>query len=144
MEEEISFEVKETTYIGTSKILLNGIPRQWHFYDTKVSWELVAKELDTVEVFKWVNFIDTDTRLGFGLTDWQETIIDPLEILKNRHMFSELYWMSHFQVYQELMKEKTELPSSRESDELYIQYRDQTKNTFEIKNFQEYVKTLEQ
>jgi hypothetical protein len=59
-------------------------------------------------------------------------------------MFSELFWMSNFPTYQDLMKEKIEIPSNRESDEIYIQYRDQEKNSFRIKKHQEFLELLEE
>ena len=143
MWEETNLEVEETNYIGTSKVILNGMPWQWHFYNTKTKGNLQAKELDTMEIFKRVNFVETDTRLWFWITDWKEIITDPLEILKYWHMFAEIFWASKFPMYQSLMNEKTSIPKDLDKEEIYIQYRDQDKNNLEIKKYKEFLEIIE-
>jgi len=140
--EETDLKIEETNYIGTSKVILNGMPWQWHFYNTKTKWTLQAKELDTMEIFKRVNFVETDTRLWFWITDWKETITDPLEILKSWHMFSEIFWAEKFPEYQSLMNQETPVPKDLDKEEIYIQYRDQNKNNLEIKKYKEFSETI--
>lgn len=143
MGEETDLVVQDTKYIGTSKVILNGIPWQWHFYDTKVKWNLQAKELDTMEIFKRVNFVEADTRLWFGITDGEKTITDPLEILKYWHMFTEIFRASNFPTYQPLTDQSISIPNDLDKEEIYIQYRDQDKNNLEIKKYKEFLEIIE-
>ncbi len=141
--EETSLEIKETNDIGTSKVILNGMSWQWHFYDTKTKWTLQAKELNTMEIFKRVNFVETNTRLWFWITDWKKTITDPLEILRYWHMFTEIFWISNFPIYTSLMNQKISIPKDLDKEEMYIQYRDQEKNNLEIKKYKEFLEIIE-
>lgn len=143
MNEEISLQIKEIKNIWTSKVILNGMVWQWHFYDTQVEWTLNANEVDTAEEYKRVNFIETDTWLWFWITDGKVTIIDPLEILQYRHMFAEIFWSSKFSLYKWLMWSAVSIPSNLDKEEKYIQYRDTEKNSLEIEKYQDFLKIIE-
>lgn len=142
MLEEINLEVEETNYIGTSKIILNWMLWQWHFYDTKTKWNLQAKEFDTMEIFKRVNFIETDSRLWFWINDWKVIITDPLEILKYRHMFTEIFRTIKFPKYQILINKEIQVPKDFDKEEFYVQYRDNNKNNLEIKKYKEFLEII--
>lgn len=142
IQEETDFVIEETKYIGASKVILEGMSWQWHFYNTKIKWTLQAKELDTIEIFKRVNFVKTDTRLWFWIIDWKKIITDPLEILRYWHMFAEIFWASKFQMYQSLINQETPIPKDLDKEEIYIQYRDQDKNNLEIKKYKEFLEFI--
>ena len=143
IDEETSLKVKETKNAWTSKVILDGMVRQWHFYDTKVEWTLQANELDTMEVFKRVNFIELDTWLWFWITDGKEIITDPLEILQYRHMFAEIFWAAHFPSYGWLVWGKISIPDKLDREEKYIQYRDKAKNSLEIERYKDFLQIIE-
>ena len=143
IEEETNLAAKKTTGIWSSKVILNGMVWQWHFYETEVAWILKANEIDTAEIYKRVNFVKTDTRLWFWITDGKDVVTDPLEILQYWHMFAEVFWMHKFPVYAWLMWGEILLPTDVDKDEQYIQYRDQEKNNLQIKKYTDFLSIIE-
>jgi hypothetical protein len=136
-------DIESLEYAGTSKVILEGIVWQWHFYEAKVKWILEAKEADTMEVFKRVSFVETDTRLWFGITDWKETITDPKEILQYWHMFTEIFWTFKFPVYKTLINWTIPDTNNLNKDRIYIQYRDQEKGSLEVNEYSDFLKKIE-
>jgi len=142
-EEETNLIAKKITGIWSSKVILNGMVWQWHFYETEVVWILKANEIDTAEVYKRVDFVKTDTRLWFWITDGKDIVTDPSEILQYWHMFAEIFWTYKFPAYTWLMWGKISLPTDLDKDEQYIQYRDQEKNNLQIKKYKDFLSIIE-
>lgn len=143
IQEETNLQAKESAYIWTSKVILNRMVWQWHFYETKVKWVLEAKEADTMEIFKRVNFVKTNTRLWFWITDGKETISNPTEILQYWHMFAEIFWTINFPSYREVMKKDIIMPNNLDKEESYIQYRDIEKGNLEISKYKDFLEVIE-
>ena len=98
--------------------MLNGMVWQGHFYETKIEGVLEAKEIDTIEEFKWVGFVESDNDLGFALSDGETVVDDVEEILTYWHMFAEVYRLTQYPQYQKLVENsgKLEVPVLAESN----------------------------
>ena len=123
MDEELWVSVHEATILWTSKKIFFAMSREGHFYETTIQGTFASKEKETMEEFKRMHFIKTQTPLWRWLTDWQNELTNPEELLINRHMFAELRQMTTYPERKTLMKNPVHIPDAIDTNRQYIQYR---------------------
>lgn len=137
IKEETNLKIENPKYLGTSKIILNWMLRQWHFFKSKMQWKLQAKEIDLIEEFARIKFIKTNSQLWFGIKIWNQKIENPVQILETWFMFVEVYWVLNYPKYHDTIKNlEIKIPTTYSDSKNYIQYLDTEKNSFIIEEFE--------